>query len=311
MKTEFLQKVSTGLNKTAFKIKKASPELLIVGGAIGVVAAAVGACCATRKIDTIIDEHKADVEKIHEAESNEAISYDHKDAQHDLTVTYAKTAWKIIKLYGPSVALGVVSIGCMITSNQILRKRNAALMAAYTAVDGAFKKYRKAVVERFGEEVDKELRYGLEKKEVTVEEEDENGKKKKVKKTVYVQKEAPELSQYARCFDELNNNYQSNQYLNLAFISNVQAWANTVLQNRGYIFLNEVYEKLGFDWTDAGQDVGWLYGKDSKGDGYVDFGMFDCTIERNEGFRLGYEPAVWLDFNVDGVIKGSGFLRHI
>ena len=144
MKTQFLQKVSGSLSKAAFKLKKASPELLVVGGAIGVVAAAIGACCATRKLDDIIEAHKADVEKIREYENNDMIpEYTHKDAQHDLTVTYAKTSWKIVKLYAPSVLVGVASLGCMLASNQILRKRNAALAAAYTAVDGAFKKYRK------------------------------------------------------------------------------------------------------------------------------------------------------------------------
>ena len=301
MKTEFLQKVSTSLSKTAFKLKKASPELLIVSGAIGVVAAAVGACCATRKIDTILDEHKADVEKIHELENNEeVVDYTHKDAQHDLTVTYARTAWKLVKLYAPSVILGAVSLGCMITSNQILRKRNAALMAAYSAVDGAFKKYRKNVIERFGEEVDKELRFNTRKEEIVEEQEDENGKKKKVKKQINVQKDAPELSDYARCFDELNPNYQSNPYFNRTFLTNAQSTLQTILEGRGYLFLNEVYRLIGFPETRAGQIVGWRM--DGDGDHRVDFGIYDVSIERNRNFQLGYEPAVWLDFNVDGPI---------
>lgn len=309
MKTQFLQKISNGLQKTAFSLRKASPELLVIGGAVGVIAAAVGACCATRKIDTIIEDHKAEVEKIHEADNNAMIpEYTHKDAQHDLTVTYAKTTWKIIKLYAPSVILGFASLGCMLASNQILRKRNAALAAAYSAVDGAFKKYRKNVIERFGEQVDKELRFNTKVEQITEEETDENGKVKKVKKSVNMMKDIPcELSDYARCFDETNPNYKSNCYNNQVFINGVQETYQKILDARGFVFLNEVYEKLGFDLTEAGQVVGWT--KDGDGDGRIDFGLFDATRQCNDDFRYGYEPAVWLDFNVDGPILSC--LRHI
>lgn len=303
MKTQFLEKVSTSLSKVSFKLKKASPELLIVGGAIGVIGAAVGACCATRKLDRVIEEHKADVDKIHEYEENEDYpEYTHKDAQHDLTVTYARTVWKIVKLYGPSVLLGTASLGCMMASNQILRRRNAALAAAYTAVDSAFKRYRKNVVDRFGEMVDKEMYFGTKAEKIETKETDDNGKEKKVKKTVNVEYNPPGMSEYARCFDQLNPNYKSNSYLNQTFINGVYKWAVSTLNAQGYLFLNEVYEHLGFPASRAGQIVGWL--KHGDGDGYIDkgFGMFDTTKEINNAFQMGYEPAVWLDFNVDGPI---------
>lgn len=306
MKGQFLQKVSSSLSKTAGKVKQASPELLVIGGAIGVIAAAVGACCATRKIDTIVEEHKADVEKIHEFEDNDNIpEYTHKDAQKDLTITYAKTAWKIVKLYAPSVILGAASLGCMLASNQILRKRNASLAAAYAAVDGAFKKYRKAVIERFGEQVDKELRFNTKAQEVTKEIVDENGKKKKVKETIQVAQGDPDLSSYARCFDETNSHYKANPQNNRYFLQSMEKSFNDLLWARGYVFLNEVYEALGFEKTQAGQRVGWW--RDGNGDRRISFGIFDVMRERNKDFELGYEPAVWLDFNVDGVIDNKIF----
>lgn len=301
MKSEFLQKVSGSLSKAAFKLKKASPELLIVGGAVGVIAAAVGACCATRKVDKIIEEHRNDIQRIHNYENNEMYpEYSQKDAQKDLTITYARTTWHIVKLYAPSVLLGVTSLGCMLASNQILRKRNAALAAAYTAVDSAFKKYRKNVVERFGEAVDKELRFNTKAEQIEVEETDEKGKKKKVKKTVNLQQEMhPDLSCYARCFDETNPCYHSNPETNRTYIELTRQWAQKVLDGRGFIFLNEVYEHLGFPQTKAGQIVGWTK---HGGDGVIDFGVYSVLRELNKGCINGYEPSVWLDFNVDGPI---------
>ena len=302
MKGQFLQKVSGSLSKAAFKIKKASPELLIVSGAVGVVAAAVGACCATRKVDAIIDEHKAEVKKIHTiADSEEHPEYTKKDAQRDLTITYAQTGWKLIKLYGPSVLLGAASIGCMVGSNRILKKRCADLMAAYTAVDGAFKKYRQAVVERFGEAVDKELRFGT--KEETIEEKvtDENGKEKKVKTKAPVQKGPTDLSCYAVCFDETNPNFKGNPDFNKTFLEGARKSLQLMYDARGYLFLNEVYDMLGFPRTRAGNIVGWNK-KSKTGDGFIDFGIYDVKKECNRDFLNGYEAAVWLDFNVDGPI---------
>lgn len=62
--------------------------------------------------------------------------------------------------------LGGLSITAILTSNNILRKRNIALAAAYTALDKSFKEYRGRVIERFGKELDRELKYNIKAKEV-------------------------------------------------------------------------------------------------------------------------------------------------
>ena len=78
---------------------------------------------------------------------------------------------------------------------------------------------------------------------------------------------------------------------------------NNLLKSRGYLFLNEVYEALGFPITKAGQVVGWLYRPDNpNGDNYVDFGIFNLQSEKACDFVNGYERSLVLDFNVDGNI---------
>ena len=110
---------------------------------------------------------------------------------------------KFIKLYGPSVALGMASLGCMISSNRILNKRNAALAAAYAAVDRSFKEYRGRVVERFGKQMDRELRYNIKAQEIEETIVDENGKETVTKKTVEAM-DPNNYSQYAIVFDDSN-----------------------------------------------------------------------------------------------------------
>ena len=162
MKNEILNKVSALTKHANLKLKKYSPEILMGLGIVGTVASTVLACKATTKVGKIIENKKEQVEQVHtcleDSKTDTTIDYTEEDSKKDLTIIYSQTGLAIAKLYAPSVILGVLSLGTIITSHNIMRKRNVALAAAYAAVDTGFKKYRKNVVERFGENVDKELR---------------------------------------------------------------------------------------------------------------------------------------------------------
>lgn len=296
--------VTRAFHKTGLKLKKHSPEILAAVGTVGVVTSAVMACKATTKISTILDDAKDQLDTIHEVVENpEMISdgqeYTVEDAKKDTVIVYAQTGVKLAKLYGPSVALGAASLACLLGSNHILRKRNVALAAAYTAVDKSFKAYRGRVVERFGEELDRELRYNIKAKEVQEIVTDENGEEQVVTSTIEVP-EFSDHSEYARCFDETAMGWTRDAEYNLMFVKQIQNWANDRLEAKGYVFLNEVYEMLGFQKTRAGQSVGWV--KNGDGDGYIDFGIFDLHNKQKRRFVNGYEKSIWLDFNVDGPI---------
>lgn len=309
------EKFVNAFNKVKFGAKKYSPEVLIITGVVGVVASAIMACKATTKVSEIKNKHDVDVARIHEYAERSAkeakestgdqtvTGYTKEDERKDLTRTYFGTAFKYAKLYAPSVILGTLSITCLVSSNTILRKRNAALAAAYATVDKSFKRYRSNVVERFGEEVDKELKYNVKAKEVT-ETTEEKGKEKKVKKTVKVS-DPNGYSNYAKFYDDGCEGWQKDAEHNLWFLKQQQNFANEKLKANGYLFLNDVYDMLGIPRTTAGQIVGWLYNpKDPNhvGDNYVDFGIYDTNKEVNRDFVNGYERTILLDFNVDGPI---------
>lgn len=302
-------KITNVIGKAKFGVKKHSPEILIVAGVAGIVTSAVMACKATTKLSTITEQSKKEISMIKEAAEHpeklnlpEGQSYTKKDRQKDLTIVYTRTGLKLVRLYAPSVILGALSITCVISSNNILRKRNAALAAAYTAVDKSFKNYRKNVVERFGEELDRELKYNIKAKEIEETTVDENGKEKKIKKTVSVV-DPNGYSQYARFFDDGCSNWQKDAEHNLWYLKIQQNNANDKLRAQGYLFLNDVYDMLGIPRTKAGQIVGWIYDeKNPHGDNFVDFGIYDYTKEVNRDFVNGYERTILLDFNVDGPI---------
>ena len=293
-------------HRVGFQIKKHSPEILLVTGITGVVTSAVMACKATTKVDAIIEESKKSIDMIHEGmEAGNIcdVEYTEEDGKKDLAIVYTQTGVKFAKLYGPSVLLGLTFIGCILASNNIIHKRNVALSAAYTAIDRSFKGYRSRVIERFGENMDRELRYNIKTQEVkeTVVDE-ETGKKKTVKSTVSVV-DPNTYSDYARFFDEYCAGWTKDAEYNLMFLRQQQNYANELLKSRGHLFLNEVYDMLGIDRTKAGNIVGWVYDeKHPIGDNFVDFGIYVLDNEKARDFVNGRERSILLDFNVDGDI---------
>ena len=228
------------VNRIGFKLKKYSPEIFVAAGIVGVVSSAVLACKATTRVQDILEKTKTNVDIIHDSVNNENIEqeYTEEDAKKDLTIVYAQTGVEFIKLYAPAVILGTLSIASIINSHRVLQKRNIALGAAYATVDKGFKEYRNRVAERFGEDVEKEIKYNIKAKKFEETVTDENGKEKKVKKTVNVVD--PNLySDYARFFDDGCKGWEKDPEYNLMFLKAQQQYANDLLVSRGHLFLNE------------------------------------------------------------------------
>ena len=297
MKNELVAKASRLFANVSLSLKKHSPEILVTAGVVGTVIGTVAACKATTKAGEIIKEFKEQVDQVHTVKEQGVEGYTEQDYKKDLTIVYSQTGIKLLKLYAPAIIISGLSIASILTGHHILRKRNVAIAAAYTAVDGAFKRYRKNAVERFGEEVDKELRYGIKAEEV-------KGEGKKKKETVYtIDSKLNQYSDYAKFFDETCPDYESsNPEYNLTFLKMQQNWANEKLKAKGHLFLNEVYDSLGINRTQAGQQVGWVYNPDNPiCHNFVDFGIY-TNRENNRRFVNGLEKAILLDFNVDGII---------
>ena len=103
--------LKTAVSKGGLKIKKYSPEILMVVGITGVVGAAVLACKATLKCEDLIDEHDGKMKIVQEArEKFDEEKYSDEDYKKDILVVKTQTAVNIVKLYGPSVALGIASV---------------------------------------------------------------------------------------------------------------------------------------------------------------------------------------------------------
>ena len=309
-KNELVNKMTRKLYKVKFGLKKHSPEILVGAGVIGVVGASVMACKATLKVNAVVDEAKTNLHKIEEAgqkgvtEAGEV--YTEEDVKTETKIVYIQTGVKLAKLYALPVGLGVASIGAILGGHNILRKRNIAIATAYAGLMNDYKGYRSRVIERFGEQLDKELKYNL--KTETVEETvvNEDGTEQTVKKEMQVMNSDVDLSQYdmfARFFDDGCTGWDKNPEYSLMFLNQQQNYANEKLKRQGYLFINDVYEMLGIPKTKEGQIHGWVYDeKNPVGDNFVDFGIYNLHREKNRDFVNGYERVILLDFNHDGNI---------
>lgn len=305
-KEEVMANVTRTAHRIGFKLKKHSPEILIVAGVVGTVASTVMACKATLKVNEVMDEHKENIDKIHEATELGVTAagkeYSAEDSKKDLTIQYTQTGVKLAKLYGPAIVLGGLSLTAILASNNILRKRYVASAAAYAAIDKSFKEYRGRVVERFGKDLDYELKHGIKTKEIEETVVNEDGTETKVTSTVDVVN-PNEYSAYARFFDDGCTGWSKDPEMNKLFLKSQEKYANQKLKTNGYLFLNEVYAMLGIPQTKEGQIVGWVYSEDNPiGDNFVDFGLLNPRSEATRRFVNGYERTILLDFNVDGNI---------
>lgn len=309
MKNNWLSKVSTSAAKFAgkaeFTIKKNSPEILLGAGIVGFVGTIVLACKATCRADEVLEFHRRkikdinDAKEIADADPEGEMSYDVEIYRQDKAVRYLKTTGNLAKLYAPTIAVGTLSLACILTSRNIMQKRYLGVLAAYNGLSAAFDEYRRRVRDEYGEGLDKHFRYGTTYEELPVY--DENGKKTKEKEQVEKTETGMVIPDDDSCrfFDSSNPNWDKNPTFSMMWLRGQQNILNDILHTRGHVFLNEVYDALGFPHTPQGAVLGWI---DGEGDNCIDFGLYDPNKENVRRFVNGVDNVIMLEFNHDGVI---------
>lgn len=271
--------VSQFIGRKGLQLRKQAPHIAFGLGIAGSVTSTVLACKATLRLSDTLSAIEADL-------TSAKYHHEHGDgSDRKVALTYAEGALKLGRLYGPSLAVGVVSIGALTGAHINLSRRNTALMAAYVAVSKAYEDYRVRVRDELGPERELDLYHARVGSKET-----ESGDEVT---TVDTNKWSP----YARFFDEGSTQFEKDAELNRLFITCQQNYLNNLLQARGHVFLNEAYDALGLDRSKAGTVVGWRIGP--NGDNFIDFGLYEAS---NSQFLNGWEPRILLDFNVDGVI---------
>lgn len=312
-------KLGGKLAKGLSVLKVVSPELCAAGSILFGIGCVITSCMATVKSEPVVKdcmEREETIRKVYGEGDEETLR-----PMKDLTVSEQAAvkdirkdmAVVVIKNFAVPALLGIASIALNLKALDILRDRWLKTSVALAGLTKSFDEYRKRVIEDQGEEKDQEYMHGL-KKEHRVEINPETGEIVG-EKDEYVRK-YPGISQYARIFDEgewdeANKRWIWKNYVwkddndqNQANLRFIEREMNGRLARDGYLFLNDVYKRLGFPPTIDGQVVGWLY--DSvKGDHAVSFGVFTDDPRQlpcNLAFIDGDSNTPILDFNVDGPI---------
>jgi hypothetical protein len=277
--------------QTQFYMQRNAPTILTGAGVIGFAATVALSIKATAKAVDILPKISSEV-RVAKAAS-EMTEATEKEKTEKLIKVYMQASLDLGKIYGPTLLVGSASVVCVLSAHGMMLKRQASLVAAYAALDAGYKAYRQRVAEKIGEDEERELYRGVRPTLRAV-----DGEPGEVAE---IDKEADRPSPYSRFFDESSRNWTKTPEYNLMFLRSQQDFANDRLRAHGFVFLNEVYESLGLERSQAGQIVGWKL--DGNGDGFVDFGLYSIGDESSRAFVNGFEHTVLLDFNVDGPIK--------
>lgn len=280
--------------KTYMKLRKISPELALAGGiACGIGAVVVG-CIASRKLNDILDETRSELDDLQEYVDEGKIENPKKEAFG----VYRKAAWKLTKLYAPTIGLTIASTGLILASHGILSKRYVGLSAAYSTLDGAFKDYRKRMAESLGEEAERVIAAGGHtEKNIKIANDDGSVETKRTNSIVLGDnKKSPYEFDFNRY---TSTQWQASADYNEMFLRAEATYFNNLFNARGHVFLNEVLDRLGIERTPAGAVCGWFKG---AGDDYIDFGYWD-TFKRDYNIDSDLcTKNIHLNFNCDGQI---------
>lgn len=315
----------TVLYKVKDTLNEHSSEILTGLGIAGFIGCAMLTGRAMLQTKVVVDEHAERMKEIKWLEDNsekvivEATGehYAKENALWDKSIQYGQTIRKFIKIYALPVGLGIASAAAIISAHNHLSAEKASLAAAYSVLQQAYEGYRSRVREELGDEQDFKFASGAKTK--IVKEKNKNGKKVE-KKVEYIDEDS-DFTPYSRWFKKGNPNWDVDPDQVMFTLETTQNHLNDLLKVRGHVFLNEVYDALGFDRTEAGQKIGWTYDPSNKDiASFIDFGCFsDEYYKKGIGglqhsvYGMGEDDdtdiSVHLDFNVDGPIEG--FLRRI
>lgn len=210
--------------QVGFAIKKHSSDILQGIGIAGMVTTVIFAVHTTPKALELI--HK-DSEENHDGDPN---AYTKTEA--------VKSAWKC---YIPAASMGIVSIMCLIGASSVNHKRNAALGAAYTLSETAFKEYRNKMINTIGEKKEKAVRDAIDKDHI------QNNPVKT--NEIIVTGKGQTL-----CFDVLSGRYF---YSDIDKLRKAENELNRRMRDDMYITVNEFYSEIGLSDISIGNDIGW------------------------------------------------------
>lgn len=268
--------------------KKYAPELLLGGALVSGTACIITSSKATLKAKNSVDAHKERKLEIANKVDKELITSE--KAKDEMRKEIVNVGLELAKEYAIPFSLYAATIGCVFGSYKVQKSRLQALSTTLAAMSAAYS----SLLMRLKNGAEN----GLTAEEVlqgkfVCKVENEDGTEDEFTTTV----ENPYDSPFKFRFDKYSTVWNPHHCSNETILMSELNWCNNLLQIQGYLFLNDVLDRLGIPRTKAGQILGWR--TDGDGDGYIDFGVVDCSTLSGARYD---DNAFELNFNVDGDI---------
>jgi hypothetical protein len=282
-------------------LKAHAPTIMVAGGVVSMGAAVVTASRKTLYLEEVLADHVKTLDAITEGENNLRLDgYTMDKARVDRYKTYGNAGFALTKHYAVPGVLFIGGAALVFGGHRIMLKRNAAMALAFTTLQKAFAAYRLRAVESMGPEFDRAMMHGWKKKEILNEETGE------VETVAALDWDAESSDPYARVFEQGESDmWTPDLGTNKDFCDIQRNYAQQLLNRRGYLYLSEVYQALGFAESPLSRLVGWKMKRlpdGSKDIPQVDFGL---DTKMPDDWKFSREQAIYLDFNCQGFIIGG------
>lgn len=241
------QLLEKALWKTGLFLRRNSSTILTFIGAAGVVGTSILVARAAPKAVELV--------KSAEREKGEELT------KFEVVQTTAP-------VYIPSIIMGGVTITCIFGANVLNKKQQASLASAYALVSSSYKEYQNKLKELYGEEADQKIREAI-----VIE------KAKDVHVTASTLCDICDLSvedsgsERKLFYDEWSKRYFE---ATIEQVITAEYHLNRNFILRGGCYLNEFYEFLGLEETEAGSTIGWAIGDDFY---WIDFDHHKVMLE--------------------------------
>ena len=305
--------ICTKVKPLARKLSPKAPVAMLAGGVALIVGGTGYACVrSVKKMPAILDDLAEERDAIvDEAGEVEALDPEKKRAEvkREIAKAYLRKLPEVGKVYAVPAAMLASGVALTVGAHNVQAKRVAMAYTAYNSLMTTFSEYRSRVVEAEGSDKDLLYLHGEREETVVEQKETKSGKVTEKEKQVKVFGSGDGDDLYHKCFSMLTSTHWRNDPdYNLQFVTSCQRIANQKLKAQGYLFLDEVYELLGFDlegFSNA-KIVGWIDDEDA----FIDFRIFCPNAPWDEqaanravlkGQRY-CDSEIYLDFNCDGII---------
>lgn len=210
--------------------------------------------------------------------------------------SYAFYAQAFLKNYGSALVIGGLSVASIIWGHNTIVKRLQQTTAAYNTAKKMYDSYRDEVKEQLGEENEAEIHHKAVVRAASVDVLEES------KDDAVLAVNLKAIG--AATIDIDGPDFNGDEQAARKFVLTVQNTANDLLQARGHLFLNELYDLLGIKRIPQGNLVGWMRKTRTGDPGVVDLGLFatDNSGKTPEGNIEGLPGMLWVVPEVQGII---------